>query len=204
MKAILHLITVAAAVASSASATPATNNGNNNEDDRDLQGFVCDIPTSGCSNGMFNQAKCECECLSPFCHDMNGDCTNPSNNCGGNVWAQCTRGVNCPWWVNPMKAESCTTGPSVSSCFMRAYWFCYMSYCLLLFFLTHILVCVSYHVLFVFICRCHWVYGRFTTQEQPAAIPTLPIPPHVTFNRAQVIQPNIQPLARIPKKMHLK
>ena len=35
------------------------------------------------------------------------------------MWAQCTRGVNCPWWVNPMKAESCTTGPSVSSCFMR-------------------------------------------------------------------------------------
>lgn len=23
--------------------------------------FVCDIPTAGCSNGMFNQGKCECE-----------------------------------------------------------------------------------------------------------------------------------------------
>mmetsp|Transcript_3002 Transcript_3002/g.5524 ORF Transcript_3002/g.5524 Transcript_3002/m.5524 type:complete len:271 (-) Transcript_3002:160-972(-) len=75
--------------------------------------FVCDIPTSGCTNGMFNQALCECECISPFCPDMNGDCMNPSKNCGGNKWKQCTRGVNCPWWQNALKAESCTTGPDV-------------------------------------------------------------------------------------------
>ena len=23
--------------------------------------FVCDIPTAGCTNGMFNPNKCECE-----------------------------------------------------------------------------------------------------------------------------------------------
>jgi hypothetical protein len=76
-------------------------------------GFVCDIPTAGCTNGMFNQDKCECECISPFCPDINGDCLNPSNSCGGNPWASCTRGEDCPWWVNPLKAESCTTGPRV-------------------------------------------------------------------------------------------
>eukprot|EP00579_Thalassiosira_antarctica_P009147 CAMPEP_0201901826 /NCGR_PEP_ID=MMETSP0902-20130614/54634_1 /ASSEMBLY_ACC=CAM_ASM_000551 /TAXON_ID=420261 /ORGANISM="Thalassiosira antarctica, Strain CCMP982" /LENGTH=679 /DNA_ID=CAMNT_0048435801 /DNA_START=52 /DNA_END=2092 /DNA_ORIENTATION=- len=75
--------------------------------------FVCDIPTSGCTNGMFNQALCECECISPFCPGINGDCVNPSNSCGGNKWTQCTRGVNCPWWQNALKAESCTTGPDV-------------------------------------------------------------------------------------------
>lgn len=89
--------------------------------ERELQSsFKCPIPTSGCSNGMFNQAKCECECISPFCPDMNGDCTNPSNNCGGNKWARCTKGVNCPWWSNVLKAESCTTGPNVSLIFTRA------------------------------------------------------------------------------------
>ena len=77
--------------------------------------YVCEIPTSGCSNGMFNQAKCECECLPPFCPDANGDCTIASNNCGGNPWTDCERGRNCPWWANPLKAESCTTGPVVSS-----------------------------------------------------------------------------------------
>mmetsp|Transcript_5616 Transcript_5616/g.12239 ORF Transcript_5616/g.12239 Transcript_5616/m.12239 type:complete len:700 (+) Transcript_5616:209-2308(+) len=77
------------------------------------QTYVCEIPTAGCTNGMFNQAMCECECIEPFCHDGNGDCTNPSNNCGGNRWKSCTRGVNCPWWVNALKAESCTTGPDV-------------------------------------------------------------------------------------------
>ena len=74
--------------------------------------YVCDIPTSGCSNGMFNQAKCECECIPPFCPDQNGDCTVASGGCE-NPWTTCTRGVNCPWWANPMKAESCTTGPRV-------------------------------------------------------------------------------------------
>jgi len=75
--------------------------------------FVCDIPTAGCSNGMFNQGKCECECIEPFCPDDTGDCRLPSNSCGGNPWVLCTRGVNCPWWPNPLKAESCTTGPKV-------------------------------------------------------------------------------------------
>jgi len=83
--------------------------------------LICEIPTAGCTNGMFNQLKCECECIVPFCPDVNGDCTNPSNNCGGNPWEQCTRGVDCPWWVNPFKVESCTTGPSVPSGLWQIY-----------------------------------------------------------------------------------
>mmetsp|Transcript_1311 Transcript_1311/g.2340 ORF Transcript_1311/g.2340 Transcript_1311/m.2340 type:complete len:656 (+) Transcript_1311:131-2098(+) len=75
--------------------------------------YACDIPASGCSNGMFNQARCECECIEPFCPDGSGDCTNPSNDCGGNKWKDCTMGIDCPWWINAMRAESCTSGPNV-------------------------------------------------------------------------------------------
>eukprot|EP00571_Detonula_confervacea_P012358 CAMPEP_0172303322 /NCGR_PEP_ID=MMETSP1058-20130122/4864_1 /TAXON_ID=83371 /ORGANISM="Detonula confervacea, Strain CCMP 353" /LENGTH=477 /DNA_ID=CAMNT_0013014077 /DNA_START=29 /DNA_END=1458 /DNA_ORIENTATION=+ len=75
--------------------------------------YVCDIPTNGCTNGMFNQELCECQCIVPFCHDLFGDCTNPSNACGGNPWVQCERGVNCPWFTNPLKLGGCTTGPNV-------------------------------------------------------------------------------------------
>lgn len=77
-------------------------------------GFVCDIPTNGCTNGMFNQALCECHCIPPFCADRNGDCTI-QDDCGEVKWKDCTRGVNCPWYVNVLRAESCTTGPNVSS-----------------------------------------------------------------------------------------
>lgn len=80
------------------------------------QGFLCDIPTAGCTNGMFNRDKCECECIPPFCPDWFGDCTNPTGACGGNPWSDCARGVDCPWWVDPLEAESCTTGPEVSFC----------------------------------------------------------------------------------------
>ncbi len=78
------------------------------------QGFRCDVPTHGCTNGMFNRALCECQCIPPFCADQNGDCTDPSQDCGDVKWRDCTRGVNCPWWVNALRAESCTTGPNVS------------------------------------------------------------------------------------------
>lgn len=73
--------------------------------------FVCDTPTNGCTNGMFNQGLCECECIPPFCPDAGGDCSLPSDNCGGNKWVDCTKGVDCPWWTHPMKAEACTPGP---------------------------------------------------------------------------------------------
>ena len=79
----------------------------------DNSGFACDIPTSGCVNGMFSQTKCVCECIPPYCPDLFGECKAPLNNCGGNPWSDCTRGENCPWWVNPLKGESCTTGPNV-------------------------------------------------------------------------------------------
>lgn len=81
--------------------------------------FLCDIPTNGCTNGMFNQEKCECECIPPYCPDWFGDCTNPTGSCGGNPWEECTRGEDCPWWANPMKDESCTTGPKVRTSLLR-------------------------------------------------------------------------------------
>ncbi|KAL3771270.1 hypothetical protein ACHAWU_005174 [Discostella pseudostelligera] len=31
--------------------------------------FLCDIPTAGCANGMFNQVTCSCDCIPPFCPD---------------------------------------------------------------------------------------------------------------------------------------
>lgn len=67
-----------------------------------------------CRNGLFNQQKSACDCVSPFCHDSNGECNLPLDNCGDNPWADCERGRNCPWWSNPLRAESCTTGPNVS------------------------------------------------------------------------------------------
>lgn len=97
--------------------TSTSDNANNNDaaQQRRDQVFTCDIPTNGCTNGMFNVDECVCECIPPYCPfpDKYGDCTNPSNACGGNKWLNCERGVNCPWWTNPMKDESCTTGPEV-------------------------------------------------------------------------------------------
>jgi hypothetical protein len=77
--------------------------------------FLCDIPTAGCANGMFNQVTCSCDCIPPFCPDALGNCL-VSGTCE-DPWTNCTRGKNCPWWSNTLKAESCTTGPKVSSTF---------------------------------------------------------------------------------------
>ena len=73
--------------------------------------FNCEIPSNGCTNGMFNQAKCECECIPPFCPDQNGNCFVASG-CT-NPWKDCTKGINCPWWSLGGDSESCTTGPKV-------------------------------------------------------------------------------------------
>jgi hypothetical protein len=73
--------------------------------------FLCDAGV--CKNGIYNQALCKCECIPPYCPDLIGDCTNPSNNCGGNPWIECVKGVNCPWWKNLLTQESCTTGSQV-------------------------------------------------------------------------------------------
>jgi len=75
---------------------------------------TCEAPSAGCKYGMFNYEKCACECIQPFCPDANGDCVLPLNNCGGNPWQNCIRGVNCPWWNNPTSAETCNTGSEVS------------------------------------------------------------------------------------------
>jgi hypothetical protein len=77
------------------------------------QDVYCPITYQECPNGLFNPAKCACDCIPPFCPDSSGACLNPTGYCGGNPWASCERGVNCPWWVNPLKAETCMTGSEV-------------------------------------------------------------------------------------------
>lgn len=73
--------------------------------------YLCE--TVDCVNGMFYQAQCSCQCIPPFCPDDYGNCI-VSGTCE-DPWAGCERGVNCPWWKNPSKAESCDTGPLVRS-----------------------------------------------------------------------------------------
>lgn len=74
----------------------------------------CEAPSKGCTYGMWNFDKCLCECIQPFCPDANGDCVLPLDNCGGNPWRDCTRGVDCPWWNSLSTAETCNTGNTVS------------------------------------------------------------------------------------------
>jgi len=62
---------------------------------------------------MFNYEKCICECIKPYCPDANGDCVVPLDNCGGNPWEDCTRGVNCPWWGSLSSGDMCNTGSKV-------------------------------------------------------------------------------------------
>jgi hypothetical protein len=73
--------------------------------------YICDYPSVGCRHGMFNQEKCTCECILPFCPDASGQCS-AAGGCA-DPWEDCERGVNCPWWINLANAESCTTGPVV-------------------------------------------------------------------------------------------
>mmetsp|Transcript_5384 Transcript_5384/g.7853 ORF Transcript_5384/g.7853 Transcript_5384/m.7853 type:complete len:672 (+) Transcript_5384:214-2229(+) len=73
----------------------------------------CEAPSSGCTYGMFNYEKCECECIKPFCPDSNGDCVVPLDNCGGNPWEGCTRGLDCPWWGSLSSGDMCNTGSKV-------------------------------------------------------------------------------------------
>eukprot|EP00984_Skeletonema_dohrnii_P036555 scaffold37647_cov161-Skeletonema_dohrnii-CCMP3373.AAC.1 len=70
----------------------------------------CEAPSSGCTFGMFNYEKCVCECIKPYCPDANGDCVVPLDNCGGNPWEGCTRGVSCPWWGSLSSGDMCQTG----------------------------------------------------------------------------------------------
>jgi len=80
--------------------------------------WTCEIES--CQNGLWNRNECKCECIPPYCVDQLGDCTIPSNNCGGNPWAGCTKGYaalggECPWYPNLMDPQGdCTTGSDVS------------------------------------------------------------------------------------------
>lgn len=80
--------------------------------------WTCEIES--CQNGLWNRNECKCECIPPYCVDQLGDCTIPSNNCGGNPWAGCTKGDaalggECPWYPNLMDPQGdCTTGSDVS------------------------------------------------------------------------------------------
>ena len=80
--------------------------------------WTCEIET--CQNGLWNRNECKCECIPPYCVDQLGDCTIPSNNCGGNPWAGCTKGYalvggDCPWYPNLLDPQGdCTTGSDVS------------------------------------------------------------------------------------------
>ena len=38
----------------------------------------------------------------------------PLDNCGGNPWEGCTRGLDCPWWGSSSSADMCNTGSKVS------------------------------------------------------------------------------------------
>ena len=48
-----------------------------------------------CQNGIFSLATCGCQCIPPYCPDLIGDCTQPTNSCGGNPWTECVKGVDC-------------------------------------------------------------------------------------------------------------
>jgi hypothetical protein len=79
------------------------------------QGFICPGPPSaGCMNGMFSEQTCGCICISPFCPDVMGECAVAGGACADQQLSDsCTKGVDCPWWVNGLKDESCITGTVV-------------------------------------------------------------------------------------------
>jgi len=63
--------------------------------------------------GLWSEKNCECLCIQPYCTDLSGRCAamftcNPTN-----PWANCVRGVDCPWWKNTLKENSCATGPEI-------------------------------------------------------------------------------------------
>ena len=55
--------------------------------------YACEMGT--CQNGIFSTETCGCQCIPPYCPDLIGDCTQPTNSCGGNPWTECVKGVDC-------------------------------------------------------------------------------------------------------------
>ena len=80
------------------------------EDDAALS--ACVTPPNGCPNGMFKQSTCSCQCIPPFC-PVDGNCLATDTTCE-DPWVDCEMGVDCPWWVNYLTTDECTTGPVVS------------------------------------------------------------------------------------------
>ena len=72
---------------------------------------ACVAPVSGCINGMFKQSTCTCQCIPPFC-PLDGNCLATELSCE-DPWVDCELGVDCPWWVNYLTTEECTTGSKV-------------------------------------------------------------------------------------------
>lgn len=63
---------------------------------------------------MFSEQTCGCICISPFCPDIMGECAVAGGACADQQLSDsCTKGVDCPWWVNGLKDESCITGTVV-------------------------------------------------------------------------------------------
>jgi hypothetical protein len=58
-----------------------------------LTPYECEMGT--CQNGIFSMTTCGCQCIPPYCPDLIGDCTQPTNSCGGNPWTECVKGVDC-------------------------------------------------------------------------------------------------------------
>ena len=59
-----------------------------------LTPYTCETMGT-CQNGIFSMATCGCQCIPPYCPDLIGDCTQPTNSCGGNPWTECVKGVDC-------------------------------------------------------------------------------------------------------------
>jgi len=118
--------------------------------------YICDYPSTGCRFGMFNQEKCACECILPFCPDASGQCT-ATGGCA-NPWEDCERGVNCPWWINSANAQSCTTGPLVRNTSVSVVWGAPLS-----------LPLPKHATNIIFIVRFLQDFGKSLTRKRPAA-----------------------------------
>ena len=93
--------TMAAAVAPSTPALP----------------YACEMGT--CQNGIFSTETCGCQCIPPYCPDLIGDCTQPTNSCGGNPWTECVKGVDCRECSVPKNYNI-----SSLTCFILLLYFC--------------------------------------------------------------------------------
>ena len=70
----------------------------------------CSEPVDGCGYGLWNDDKCRCDCIPPFCYDplfmcaSAGSCPDP--------FAGCTVDVDCPYSVNTSSGD-CSSSPTI-------------------------------------------------------------------------------------------